>query len=415
VLNSQHFELALVTQYRFASKDMNQHRWTCLATVVLTTVIGPIATVNARTLPAPVKTAGNYIPVSPQSLPTITPLVVTELETEAITPATFKLVPTVTKLPVIATVDREARHQGGRIRKVPARSKLQQQVTLPGKKLTPQSPIAKLPPVSYTYNSTVRIAAPINSLPNPTSAVAAIVNPVAPLPSVVFTPAVAPLKTPSTVATSSSLDKLPVSSLPQISSIASSPKDRADSPTFEFGTPVFGINNIQTQQIVNTVIAQIGETIVAPEQSIAIPVEVPKQPTVAPQVPAVKPSVAQPSGTGIVKIELPEATIKPTLDKIVATQNGQASWYGSEGGSRTANGERYNPSGLTAAHRTLPFGTKVRITSLKTGKTVTVRINDRGPFHSRRIVDISAGAAEVIGIKNDGVGNVRMDVLATEG
>jgi rare lipoprotein A len=398
---------------------MNQHRWTCLATVVLTTVIGPIATVNARTLPAPVVTSGNnYIPVSPQSLPTITPLVVTELQTETVAPATFKPVPTVSKLPVIATIQRT--------KKVPARAKSQPKVTTLGKKLTPQSPISKLPPVSYTYNSTVGVTTPLSSFPNPTPTVATIVNSVAPLPSVVLTPAAktpatAPLKAPSqTVATISSIDKIPVNSLPQISSIASSPKDRSDSPSFEFGTPVFsmpvfGASNSQTQQIVNTVIAQVGDTIVAPEPSIAIPVEVPKQSTATPQIPAAQPPVTQPGGTGIVKIEPPEDTVKPTLDKIVATQSGQASWYGSEGGSRTANGERYNPRGLTAAHRTLPFGTKVRITSLKTGKTVTVRINDRGPFHSRRIVDISAGAAEVIGIKNDGVGNVRMDVLATDG
>jgi rare lipoprotein A len=418
VLNNQYFELALVTQYRFASKDMNQHRWTCLATVVLTTVIGPIATVHARTLPAPIVTSkANYIPVSPQTLPTITPLVVTELETEEVTPATVKLVPTVTKLPVIATITRTRKISTQPHWWRASRSKSQQNGS---KKLTPQLPIAKLPPVSYTYNSTVRVTAPFGSRPQPIPTVAAIVNPVAPLPSVVVTsipqtPAVGPLKTPSpTVAAISSIDKLPVNSLPQVSSIASSFKDRQDNPTFEFGTPVFGINNTQTSQIVNTVIAQVGETIVAPEQSIAIPVEVPKQPTTTPQAATAQPSVVPPSGTGIVKTEPPAATIQPTLDKIVATQSGQASWYGNEAGSRTANGEKYNPRGLTAAHRTLPFGTKVRVTSLKTGKTVTVRINDRGPFHGRRIIDVSAGAAEAIGIKSSGVGNVRVDILATE-
>jgi rare lipoprotein A len=178
---------------------------------------------------------------------------------------------------------------------------------------------------------------------------------------------------------------------------------------------------------VNTVIAQIGNTIVAPEPSIAIPVETPKQLTAPAKLPvsavpistapnSIKPTATAPSATTpIVKIEQPAATIKPALDKIVATQSGQASWYGIEGGPETANGERYNPSGLTAAHRTLPFGTKVRVTSLKTGKAVTVRINDRGPFHSRRIIDVSAGAAEVIGIKDDGIGDVRLEVLGREG
>ena len=67
---------------------------------------------------------------------------------------------------------------------------------------------------------------------------------------------------------------------------------------------------------------------------------------------------------------------------------------------------------MTAAHRTLPFGTKVRVTSIRTGKAVVVRINDRGPFHGRRMIDVSAGAAQAIGLKRDGVGAVRMEVLA---
>ena len=103
------------------------------------------------------------------------------------------------------------------------------------------------------------------------------------------------------------------------------------------------------------------------------------------------------------------------LDKIVSTQTGQASWYGAESGNRTASGERFNPAAMTAAHRTLPFGTMVKVTNLKTGKAVVVRINDRGPFRSRRIVDLSAGAAEIIGLKSHGVGNVRMDILAPQG
>jgi rare lipoprotein A len=71
-----------------------------------------------------------------------------------------------------------------------------------------------------------------------------------------------------------------------------------------------------------------------------------------------------------------------------------------------------NPKALTAAHRTLPFGTRVRVTNLKNGRSVTVRINDRGPFIRRRIIDISEGAAEVIGIKSTGIGNVRLEILA---
>lgn len=78
---------------------------------------------------------------------------------------------------------------------------------------------------------------------------------------------------------------------------------------------------------------------------------------------------------------------------------GMASFYGNElRGHRTASGERFIPGGLTAAHRTLPFNTQVRVKNLNTGREVTVRINDRGPFVRGRIIDISAGAARQIGM-----------------
>ena len=79
-----------------------------------------------------------------------------------------------------------------------------------------------------------------------------------------------------------------------------------------------------------------------------------------------------------------------------AAQTGMASYYKS--GSRTANGERFNPHGLTAAHRTLPFGTRVLVTNLRNGKSVVVRINDRGPFSKGRVIDLSLGAATVVGL-----------------
>ncbi len=99
---------------------------------------------------------------------------------------------------------------------------------------------------------------------------------------------------------------------------------------------------------------------------------------------------------------------------LISQSVGQASYYGNEpgeGGPLTANGERYNSGGLTAAHRTLPFGTKVRVTSPNTGRSVVVRINDRGPFVGGRIIDLSVGAARAIGLTNSGVGTVRMEVL----
>jgi rare lipoprotein A len=102
---------------------------------------------------------------------------------------------------------------------------------------------------------------------------------------------------------------------------------------------------------------------------------------------------------------------KPQI-KILSTQIGGASWYGPEGGPLTATGERYIPSGLTAAHRTLPFGTKVQVTNLRNNQVVIVRINDRGPFVGGRIIDLSDAAAAEVGIKSSGVGKVRLDILS---
>lgn len=101
-------------------------------------------------------------------------------------------------------------------------------------------------------------------------------------------------------------------------------------------------------------------------------------------------------------------------EQLIAQSVGQASFYGggaNEGGPMTANGERYSAGGLTAAHRTLPFGTRVRVTSPNTGKSVVVRINDRGPFVGGRAIDLSIGAARAIGLTGAGVGTVHMEVV----
>ncbi len=90
-------------------------------------------------------------------------------------------------------------------------------------------------------------------------------------------------------------------------------------------------------------------------------------------------------------------------------QKGHASWY--KMGKVTANGERFNPHGLTAAHRTLPFGTKVKVKNLRNGKSVVVRINDRGPFIKGRIIDLSMGAAKKIGLVQTGTATVQLQVL----
>jgi rare lipoprotein A len=104
--------------------------------------------------------------------------------------------------------------------------------------------------------------------------------------------------------------------------------------------------------------------------------------------------------------------------QLIAQTVGKASFYGNqpgEGGPLTANGETYNPGGLTAAHRSLPFGTRVRVTSTRTGRSVVVRINDRGPYVGGRIIDLSTGAARAIGLTDSGVGSVRLDVLGGGG
>ncbi len=94
-------------------------------------------------------------------------------------------------------------------------------------------------------------------------------------------------------------------------------------------------------------------------------------------------------------------------------QEGNATWYGAAlAGRKTASGERFDPSQLTAAHRTLPFGTWVEVTRVDTGQSVRVRITDRGPFgHEDRIIDLSRAAAEVIGLVKKGVARVQVRVV----
>jgi peptidoglycan lytic transglycosylase len=83
-----------------------------------------------------------------------------------------------------------------------------------------------------------------------------------------------------------------------------------------------------------------------------------------------------------------------------ADQTVRATWYGHElAGNRTASGERFNPNGLTAAHRSLPFGTCLRVANPKTGRSVSVRVNDRGPFTKGVSLDLSHGAARAIGMR----------------
>jgi rare lipoprotein A len=102
----------------------------------------------------------------------------------------------------------------------------------------------------------------------------------------------------------------------------------------------------------------------------------------------------------------------PLLASARGVQVGQASWYGPGFfGGRTANGEVFRPGTLTAAHPSLAFGTKVRVTNLYNGRSTVVRINDRGPFTGGRIIDLAHGAAQVLGLTASGVADVKLEVI----
>ena len=110
--------------------------------------------------------------------------------------------------------------------------------------------------------------------------------------------------------------------------------------------------------------------------------------------------------------EAAEADEPETGPEVVDVITGTASWYGDKfAGNHTANGEIYDPNALTAAHRSLPFNTWVRVTFDATGQSVNVRINDRGPFVDGRVIDLSRRAAEEIGLRPHGIGQVTIEVL----
>ena len=122
-----------------------------------------------------------------------------------------------------------------------------------------------------------------------------------------------------------------------------------------------------------------------------------------------KPEVESKEGTK------PDGTTEADGSNVTDTSTGVASWYGGNGdgfaGRKTANGETFDPNKRTAAHKTLPFGTRVRVTNLATGKSTIVRINDRGPFVGGRSIDLSRSAAEDVGMIQSGVADVKLEVL----
>ena len=118
-------------------------------------------------------------------------------------------------------------------------------------------------------------------------------------------------------------------------------------------------------------------------------------------------------GTGAAGVAGPDSAV--TLAEEPAARElsgGEASYYGNElAGNPTASGERFDPNALTAAHRTLPFGSRVRVTNLRNDQSVVVRINDRGPFARNRVIDLSARAAREIDRLDAGRGRVRLELL----
>ena len=113
-----------------------------------------------------------------------------------------------------------------------------------------------------------------------------------------------------------------------------------------------------------------------------------------------------------VAIPTPPVPQKPVGPLVISTHSGEASWYGPGFyGNRTASGEVFRRGTMTAAHRTLPFGTRVRVTNLWNGRKAVVRINDRGPFAGDRVIDLAHGAASELGLTSSGIAEVRLEVL----
>ncbi|HLK31748.1 MAG TPA: septal ring lytic transglycosylase RlpA family protein [Terriglobales bacterium] len=135
-------------------------------------------------------------------------------------------------------------------------------------------------------------------------------------------------------------------------------------------------------------------------------VSVPPPPSISDTVPSV------PSTSPAPRIPPPEAP--PAAAKPLLVETGIASWYGPPyHNRRSSDGEIYNMNAFTAAHRTLPLGSVVRVTNLKTGHSTTVRITDRGPFIPGRIIDLSLGAAKAVDVWRPGTAMVRVEVLQT--
>jgi rare lipoprotein A len=142
----------------------------------------------------------------------------------------------------------------------------------------------------------------------------------------------------------------------------------------------------------------------------AIASAAPAQTAESPRLRSLEQAVASVSETAV---EASVATKLPVVRQAFETVGeGVASYYGNElAGNRTSSGERFNPAAFTCAHRTLPLGTRLRVTNLANGRSVLVRVNDRGPFTRGRILDVSLAAAREIAMVGAGHARVRVEVV----
>ena len=143
----------------------------------------------------------------------------------------------------------------------------------------------------------------------------------------------------------------------------------------------------------------------APKARVYSPQPARPAPVPAPKAPATAPPTAKP-------YKVMGKWYHPLPTASGFTETGKASWYGKKfHGRPTANGERYDMHGISAAHKTLPLGTVVRVDNLDNGRALDIRINDRGPFVGGRIIDLSYGAAKTLGVVGPGTANVRITAL----
>jgi rare lipoprotein A len=400
-------------------KNMNQHRLTCLSTVVITAFLAPIATVCSKITPVlAVESVGNEYQTLPKPLPIITPLIVTELETDVAVPTASTIPPQPNRSATVPI----GQHVGQITTIQPPIASAESFSTLPNLDSTFQVNAPAFSGANFA-DSVSPAPAPVSTLPaaNPTVPNSELIGSL-PSPNAtesldsqsvkirVVSPSVFVMRNAGAqfkaIIGSSTIEAETTGSTP-VGSTTTPMSSFPDSPTFVAGLPTFSFDTDRPQQIVATTVAEIDSTVAASQTSAAIPVQRAPDVSNSEKVPTTK-------SDKLIAYKSKSQPSQSIIDRIVATQTGKASWYGAESGPKTANGERFNPNGLTAAHRTLPFGTKVRVTSLKTGKSVTLRINDRGPFHTSRILDVSAGAAQAIGIKQDGIGQIRMEVLSSQ-